>query len=203
MPPATRCSGACSRSKATLAPPGTFQTFIVISFIGNRPALQIGRHQVIDYDTSWLETALARAARAAECEDFPFVADIRSGIVEYLETRCPLRLLHLEDLYDRMRRMLVKIGCAHIADKLEPLAPPVTLSLAQAARQAGNGFELAFFERLREELRELRRAGAEEIRFTGIRESVLILRGAGKWNAHCDRLLGETEAFLRSWSAVG
>ena len=66
----------------------------MITFIGNRPALQIGRYQVIDYDTIWLDEALRRAARAAGCEDFPFVDEIRGGIVKYLETRCSLKLLH-------------------------------------------------------------------------------------------------------------
>lgn len=170
----------------------------MISLIGNRPALQIGRHQVIDYDTAWIGDALRRAARAADREDFPFVDEIRSGVVEYLETKCPLRLMRLDELYDRMRRMLVKIGCGGIADKLEPLAPPVTVSLVRAAMEAGNGFELAFFEMLRSELADLRAAGAEEIRFTGLRESAMILRGATKWNKRCGRLLIEIEAFLHN-----
>lgn len=171
----------------------------MISLIGNRPALQIGRYQVIDYDTAWLDDALRRAATAAEHEDFPFVSDICSGIVQYLETKCPLKLLHLEELFDKMRKMLVKIGCERIAEKLEPLAPPVTVSLVRAAMEAGNGFELAFFETLRIELAELRAAGAEEIRFTGLRESSLILRGTAKWNKHCESLLSEIEAFLLAW----
>ncbi len=171
----------------------------MISLIGNRPALQIGRYQVIEYDTAWLDDALSRAARAADCDDFPFVEDIRSGIVKYLETKCPLKLLHLDDLYDRMRRMLVKIGCQRIAEKLEPLAPPVTVSLVRAAMEAGNGFELAFFENLRAELADLRQSGAEEIRFTGLRESAMILRGTDKWNRRCQALHQEIEAFLMNW----
>jgi hypothetical protein len=171
----------------------------VISLIGNRPALQIGRYQVIDYGTAWLDDALRRAAHAADHDDFPFVADIREGIIQYLETKCPLKLLQLEDLFERMRRMLVKIGWQQIADKLEPLAPPVTVSLVRAAMDAGNGFELAFFETLRVELAELRSAGAEEIRFTGLRESSLILRGTDKWNKQCEQMLTEIEEFLRAW----
>jgi len=171
----------------------------VITLIGNRPALQIGRYQVIDYDTIWLDEALRRAARAAGREDFPFVDEIRGGIVKYLETRCSLKLLHLEDLYDRVRRMLVKIGCVCIAEKLEQLAPPVTVPLVRAAMEAGNGFELAFFATLGAELRELRAAGAEEIRFTGLRESTLILRGTAKWNKHCENLIAEIRAFLQDW----
>ncbi|HSP43624.1 MAG TPA: hypothetical protein VLO11_12180 [Luteolibacter sp.] len=171
----------------------------MISLIGNRPALQIGRHQVIDYDTGWIDDALRRAARAADQADFPFVDEIRSGVVQYLETRCPLKLMRLEELYDRMRRMLEKIGCYGIAEKLQPLAPPVTVSLVRAAMEAGNGFELAFFETLRSELSILRDAGAEEIRFSGLRESAMILRGASKWNKQCEALLAEIDAFLRTW----
>lgn len=171
----------------------------MISLIGNRPALQIGRYQVIDYDTAWLAVALERAARAANHEDFPFAEDIRSGIVKYLETKCPLKLLNLEDLFERMRKMLVKIGCERIAEKLEPLAPSVTVSLVRAAMEAGNGFELAFFETLRFELNDLRAAGAEEIHFIGLRESSMILRGSLKWNKHCEALLDEISAFLSAW----
>lgn len=171
----------------------------MIAILGNRPALQVGCHQVIDYDTDWLDAALQRAATAANHEDFPFLADIRNGVVEYLECKCPLKLLKLEELYDRVRRMLIMIGCESIANQLEPVAPPVTVSLVNAATEAGNGFELAFFEKLRSELTQLRRQGASEIHFTGLRESSLILRGTDKWNRHCEKLLGEIELFLKAW----
>lgn len=170
----------------------------MISYIGNRPALQIGTHQVFDYDTVWLEDALRRAARAADHEDFPLIPEIRNGVELYLENQCALRLLQLEDLFDRMRRMLVKIGCERIAEKLEPLAPPLTVSLVEAARSAGNGFELAFFETIRAEITLLREVGAEDIRFTGLRESAMILRGRSKWNRQCDAMLAEITAFLDS-----
>ena len=155
---------------------------------------------MIDYGTAWLDDALKRAAEAAEHEDFPFIEDIRSGVVQYLETKCPLKLLHLEDLFDRMRKMLVKIGCERIAEKLQPLAPPLTVSLIRTAMEAGNGFELAFFETLRIDLAELRAVGAEEIRFTGLRESSLILRGAAQWNPQCQSLLREIEEYLKAWN---
>ena len=154
---------------------------------------------MIDYDTAWLDVALQRAAREAQLEDFPFLADIRNGVVEYLECKCSLRMLKVGELYDRVRRMLVTIGCESIASKLEPIAPPVTVSLVATAMEAGNGFELAFFEKLRAELSSLRQEGAEQIHFTGLRESSLILRGTSKWNRHCEKLHGEIEEFLKAW----
>lgn len=157
---------------------------------------------MIEYDTAWLDSALLRAAKAADQNDFPFIVEIRSGVFQYLETKCPLRLLLLEDLYERVRKMLIKIGCQNIADNLRPLAPPVTVSLIRAATEAGNGFELAFYETLRAELEELRQAGAEEILFTGLRESVLILRSSAKWDKRCEVILRDIEAFLKNWDCV-
>ncbi len=168
----------------------------MISLIGTRPAIQVGHHQVLHYDTVWLGVALRRAAAAAERDDFPFVDEIRLGIEQYLETKCPLRLLPLADLYDRMRHMLTRIGCESIADKLEPLAPPVTLSLTKFAQEAGNGFELAFFAALRDELAHLRESGAEDIRFTGLRDAAQALGGSEKWDSRCERMLSEIRNFL-------
>ncbi|BCX49545.1 hypothetical protein HAHE_34530 [Haloferula helveola] len=168
----------------------------MIALIGNRPAIQVGNYQVHDYDTRWLGDALERAAAAAERQDFPFLDEIRQGIEEYLETRCSLELLPLPTLFERVRMMLEKIGCSPIASKLEPLAPPVTLSLEHAARTAGNGFELAFFEYLRSELRDLRDAGAEEIHFTHLRECVALLRQSDSWDDESERLLTDIRGFL-------
>ena len=170
----------------------------MISFIGNRPAIQIGTHQVLDYDTAWLEEAILRAARAADHGEFLLIDEVKSGVELYLEHKCALRLLQLEDLFARIKQMLVEIGCEMIAEKLKPLAPPVTISLTNAAESAANGFELMFFETLRAELCGLHRAGAENIHFTGLRESALILSGKKKWDRNCDRILTEIEEFLKA-----
>ena len=165
--------------------------------------LKIGRHHVAHYGTDWLSDALRRAAHAAEHDDFPFIDEIRDGVFHYLETKCPLRLLPVTDLVNRVRRMLMEIGCKPIAERLEPFAPPVTISLVESAREAGNAFELAFFENLRAEIRGLRDEGAGEIRFTGIREAVLHLAGAPKWNPRCETLLADLRDFLARQQACG
>jgi glutathione S-transferase len=173
----------------------------VISFIGNRPALQIGPYQVTDYDVTWLDDALRRAAAKAEVGDFPFLGEIRAAVILYLEHKCPLRLMPLDDLYAKLRRMLEQIGCQPIADQLEPVAPPVTVSLLRVALEAGNGFELALFTTLRGNLAELRKEGAEKVRLVGVRPGILKLRGVEKWTAACDGLLGELRSFVSAWNA--
>ena len=60
----------------------------MICLVGNRPVLQVGRHQVTGYDTAWLRETIMRGAVAAEREDFPFIDDLMEGIIHYLENKC-------------------------------------------------------------------------------------------------------------------
>ena len=168
----------------------------MICLVGNRPVLQVGNHQIVGYGVDWIETALNRASVAADRDDFPFIEDIRDGIIHYLESKCPLRLLPIEDLYARMGRMLEKIGCAAISDQLKVLTPPVTLSLARAAREVEPGFELGFFQMLRNEVDALHHLGTEEVHFTEIREAALILVGTKRWNPACETFQRDILAFL-------
>ena len=172
----------------------------MICLVGKLPVLEIGRHQVAGYDTVWIDRALKRAAESCDRSDFPFINDIRDGVLHYLEHKCPWRLLAIEDLFERMKRMLRRIGCDAIADKLLPLTPPLTVSIARAAREAGNGFELLFFQHLQEEIDDLRKRGAEEFHFTNIRESVQILRGTMRWTRSCEILHQEILAFLQNFA---
>ena len=170
----------------------------MICIVGNRPVIQVGRQQVTGYGTTWLRQSILRGAEAAEREDFPFIDDLMEGILHYLEHKCPLRVLTIEELHARVRRMLERIGCDAIAQTLPLLAPPVTISLERAAREAGNGFELAFFNQIHDEIEDLRIHGVEELRFTDTRNCVKLLRGVSQWNSPCERLHDEIITFLKT-----
>jgi hypothetical protein len=170
----------------------------MICLVGNRPVLQVGRHQVTGYDTEWLRETIMRGAAAAEREDFPFIDDLMEGIIHYLENKCSLRVLTIEELHSRVRRMLERIGCDAIARTLPLISPPVTLSLTRAAKEAGNGFELAFFNKIHDEIEDLRIHGVEELHFTGTRDCVRVLRGVERWTSPCELLHGEILDFLKT-----
>lgn len=168
----------------------------MICLVGNLPVLQVGHHQVVGYGTEWIEEALHRAVERCDRNDFPFIDEIRDGVLHYLEFRCPLRVLALEDLYKRIESMLYKIGCQAIADQLKPIAPPVTVSLTRWAREAGNGFELVFFCLLTEDLNNLANCGAERINFRDIQESAMILRDQKSFTEDCAKLASEIVDFI-------
>ena len=171
----------------------------MICLAGNLPPLQIGHQQVVGYRTDWIEESLNRAAAACGQPDCPILKDVRDGILHYLENRCSLKVLPVENLYERMRGLLRKIGCHEIARCLTPLAPPVTVSLIDPARSAGSGFELIFFQLLKEEISLLQISGAESIRFCDIEDSVKLLRGSEATEEQCRQLKIEIISFLESY----
>jgi len=175
----------------------------MICIVGNRPVLQVGRQQVTGYGTGWIRDGIIRGAKAASRDDFPFIDDLLKGILHYLENKCSLRVLTIEELHTRVRRMLERIGCEAIAQKLPLTAPPITISLYRAAREAGNGFELAFFNQLQSEIEDLKTHGVAELHFTDIRECVLYLKNLTRWTPACETLKNEIINYLGKFAKNG
>ncbi len=170
----------------------------MICIAGNMPVLQVGEHQISDYDTYWIRRAIENAALRANQPHFAFVDDVYDGIVYYLEHKCSLRLLQIEMLYTRIRHTLKRIGCEAIANAIEIECPPITISLERAATEAGHGYELAFYQILQTEMLTLKELGAREVFFSEMRESVLILKQAEEWHDDCDQLEGDILLWLRN-----
>jgi hypothetical protein len=79
-----------------------------------------------------------------------------------------------------------------------PATPGVAESdLGVLARESGEGRELFFFPRLREELRHKMRQSPRVVRFRGLRSCVMQLAGARRWTARCQTLEEQVVAYLR------
>lgn len=170
----------------------------MICIAGNMPVLQVGEHQVTNYDTYWIRRAIENAAARANQPYFAFVDDVYDGIIYYLEHHCPLNLLPIETLYLRIRHTLKRIGCEAIANAIEIECPPVTISLERAAVEAGNGYELAFYRILQSEMMALKELGASEVFFSEITESILVIRQSKDWCSDCDQLEADILVWLKN-----
>jgi len=69
--------------------------------------------------------------------------------------------------------------------------------LLALARDCANGGELAFFPRLREELKLHLAADCRVIRFTGLRQCVKQLSGARRWSEKCQKMQEQVVEYLR------
>jgi hypothetical protein len=71
------------------------------------------------------------------------------------------------------------------------------LDLARLARESGEGCELFFFPRLRDELRQHLGQSPRMLRFHGLRGCVKELVGARRWTVRCQALEERIVEFLR------
>jgi hypothetical protein len=69
--------------------------------------------------------------------------------------------------------------------------------LRQLLREAGDGRELSFFPRLRDELRVQLRSSSRVVRFHGLRGCVKQLAGARRWSHRCEALQDQIITYLR------
>jgi len=69
--------------------------------------------------------------------------------------------------------------------------------LARLASESGEGRELFFFPRLRDELRQQLRLGPRLVRFHGLRGCVKQLIGTQRWTVRCRGLEEQIVAYLR------
>lgn len=165
----------------------------MIGFRNNRPLLKLGDFLIAEYGDQWLADALENAARKAGTT-LPFKDDLLASVRYYLEHECDLSVMSLSDLYDRIRRMLRDVGLSHLARELNDLTPPITVSVAEIARNVP--FWLFFDGELRHYLSRLREQGITHYRFTDKKECVLALQGKKRWNSTSEHLLDELEFLL-------
>src|SRR4051812_4891158 len=74
----------------------------------------------------------------------------------------------------------------------------VQSDLYQLASESGEGCDLFFFPRLRDEFRAQLRQSPQVLRFSGLRGCVKHLAGAQRWSPRCRSLHAEIVGFLRN-----
>jgi hypothetical protein len=79
----------------------------------------------------------------------------------------------------------------------EPNSEVHDTDLARLLRETGDGLELFFFPRLRNELRVQLRQSPRVVRFRGLRGCVKQIAGARRWSQRCEQLQDQIVEFLR------
>lgn len=165
----------------------------MIGFRNNRPLLQLGDCLISEYGEQWLADALEHAARRAGTT-LPFKEDLLASVRYYLEHECDLSVMPVSELYGRLRRMLREVGLGHLAKELREETPPMTVSVAEIARDVP--FWLFFACELKKQVEALQGRGITKYCFIDRKECVMALQGRKRWNSACQSMLAELDFLL-------
>ncbi len=161
------------------------------------PLLKYGDHDVVHYESRWLKDSIRAAAARAGHDDWWFATDIARAVIEYLRERFPSATITIEQLYEKIARVLNYLGWKDIASQLEAKPPPLRVSLVEIAELAGEGYELVFFGLLRQRISDLAFTGSQQIHVHGLRMAVKRLSGAKRWTPACDALCDDIVTFVQ------
>ncbi|HLH53816.1 MAG TPA: hypothetical protein VKY92_09395 [Verrucomicrobiae bacterium] len=118
------------------------------------------------------------------------------AVFHYFKWELGRQSVTAEEFAAAMEKVLkgLELGRA-AAHKMSTLV--VESDLRELARDAGNGCELLFFPKLREELRHHLRQAPRVMRFHGLRACVKHITGARRWTSRCQLMEDQIVGFLR------
>ena len=146
----------------------------------------------------WLVFSLRRAAEQAGYAHWWLADHVARSLLWYLASGYDRPVISHEGIEEAMRSALQAIGYSEVSIHFRTLNPPFKLSLTELASQAGPGYELAFFQLLREKIRPALNNQASNLQVYGLRPCVRQLQSAKTWNRSCSRLRNEIVDFVRA-----
>jgi hypothetical protein len=119
------------------------------------------------------------------------------AVFHYFKSELGRQSVTAEEFAEAMQKVLrgLKLDCASTPAPVEEKI--VESDLSELARESGDGCELLFFPRLRNELRQQLRQCPRMVRFRGLRACVKHIARARRWTPRCRDLEEQIIGFLR------
>jgi hypothetical protein len=165
------------------------------------PLIVLEDRRAIAFDYGWFTRALNVAAQRAGYPNWWLAPHIAGSVQTWLETLASRNTLPARLFIRAVREALKVIGYEKIGECFEASAPFARISLPELARDAGNGFELAFFDALHRRLDEVLHSGGSYCELHGLHQCVKLLRQQRTWSRDCAALLDEIVDFTRAHSS--
>jgi hypothetical protein len=169
----------------------------MIAFKDNLPVVRFDDGHVMEFDSRWLSESLGRAARIAGYPKWWLAEHVTETVAAYLRNDFEAPAVSPLQLSTAVQSVLQVIGYSDVATHFEPLPPPVRLSLADLAREAGAGYELMFFRLLQNRLRDIADSRSMRVELFDLHPCVKMLRSAKNWRRDCVGLRAEIVKFIR------
>ncbi len=169
----------------------------MIAFIDDLPVIQLATGQAIAFERDWLVRSLAHAAERAGYGKWWLAEHVAESVTSYLRDQRTLTVLPVEQLTKAVQSVLQVIGYAEVGQHFVPAPHKVRVSLVELAKEAGTGYELAFFDVLGRRIQELLREKNAHFELLGLEPCVKLLRARKVWSRDCDALREEIVSFAR------
>ena len=169
----------------------------MIALPNDLPLIRLENGDAVPFEPDWLIHSLARAAQRAGITHWWLAPHVAASVAEYLRADHPHPVIESARLQEAVRSVLQVIGYGEVGHHFTIGRPAAAISLVDLARQAGTGYELAFFGIFRRRLAETLESRTPHFSITGLDLCVKILRSRKVWCRECAKLQAEIVLFAR------
>lgn len=154
-----------------------------------------GRVEPLDLSQLVCEIAGQNESLASKLEPW-MVEHVVQSIVHYIRNEMKKETVTLQDFIDLSRELLTHFSAPKAEGDGRSKAEAVC-DLYQLAQKAGYGFELRFYDILRDHIQSASSNGSASYVFTGLRRCVKFLAGHQRWRNRCRLINDEIVKFIR------
>jgi hypothetical protein len=145
------------------------------------------------------QITLELVGAAAQHLDEAMLKNVAQGVLHYFKQDLGQEKVSAQEFAGALEKALNGLGFEIKTTTLNPEAPRVAeADLRGLAHESGDALELAFFPRLRTEVRRQLELSPQLLRFRGLRGCVKQLTGAKRWSARCQGLNDQIVDYLRT-----
>lgn len=145
------------------------------------------------------QITLELMGKAAGFLDEAVLKEVALGVLHYFKEDLGQDTVTAPEFADALEKALKAIGFDVKTNPVPDQPPRVAeADLQGLARATHDGWELAFFPRLREEVRRQLVGSPQILRFRGLRGCVKELVGSKRWTHRCQELQDQIVGYLRT-----
>src|SRR5438093_8038327 len=130
----------------------------MIALKDDLPLIGLENGEIVLFEREWPLRSLLQAAQKAGYRQWWLAGHVVESVTLYLRVGFDENVLGVQRLREKVQSVLQVIGYADVARQFVPGTPPAHISLLDLAREAGHGYELAFFDALGRRLHDLVRS---------------------------------------------
>jgi hypothetical protein len=169
----------------------------MIALRNGLPLVALAGGEALAFDPEWLILSISKAARLAGYPQWWLCEHVTESVTHYLKTQNTENVLQHVDLENSVRSVLQCIGYSEVSQHFALDRPPAEISVLDLAKQAGTGYELAFFELLAQSLHFAIHRHHGQFSLCGLESAVKLLCARKAWSRGCNALRSEIVAFVR------
>ena len=172
----------------------------MIALLDGMPLVRLPAGRSITFDKHWITTSISSAAEHAGYHKWWLADHIAESVSVYLHRDFMANCVDIPNLQDAVLGVLDSLGFQDVAGHFHLPDPPLRLSLTELVREAGDGYELAFFGLLETRLRDAAKSDCVRLEIRDL-SACLRLLGSGRRHSRIG-LRGEIVEFIRQFGSL-